>query len=184
MLGKTNIIMEYHNFDKIFKHIKSGQYKKLDNFNKDEINIVLKLKFNGIIPHEVKKYCFTEVRTGQHNFRDSIIKRDNFCILSNKHSTICQASHILDFKNSDNQEKYDINNGLLLSNDLHKAFDNNFFTFNHDTCRLEILYDIIKKKNIDINDLYIKQYEGKYIKQLDNISSKKYLLKRNQLVKN
>lgn len=176
--------MDYSNFDKIYNYIKFKNYKNLDNFNLEEIKIVVKLKFQGIIPEKAKQYCLVKKRTGQQNFRDFIIRRDNFCILSDKHPSICQACHILDYKNSDNQEKYDINNGLLLSNDLHKAFDNNFFTFNHVTCKLEIMYDIIESMNININDLYIKKYEGKYIKQLDNIGSKKYLLKRNQLLKN
>jgi hypothetical protein len=174
--------MDYNNFDKIYNYLKSHQYDNLEKFDSNEVDVVIKLKFNGIIPDKYKKYNLVERRDGQSYFRESIIRRDSFCILSNKHDSICQAAHILDFKDSNNQEKYDISNGILLSNDLHKAFDNNYFTFNHNTCEVEIMYNNIKKKNIDIKDLYITQYEGTYIKQLDNCESKKYLFKRNNQI--
>ena len=143
--------MDYNNLDKIYEYLKNEQYDILKKFDSKEIDIVINLKFNGIQPLPYKKYNLVESRPGQSTFRKLIIDRDKYCVLSKKDKSICQAAHILDFKDSENYEKYDEYNGILLSNDLHKAFDNNYFTFNHETCKFEILYHNIKKENINIS---------------------------------
>jgi hypothetical protein len=172
--------MDFNNLDLIFLYIKNEQYDMLEKFDNNEINIVLNLKFNNKLKQEeIIKYNLVKRRDRQGNFREKIIDRDNCCILSKKDYSLCEAAHILNFKDSDEDAKYDIFNGILLSCNLHKAFDSNFFTFDSDTCKFKILYKNLVSKNID--QLGIKEYEGRYIKQLDNLKSKLYLKKRNKI---
>jgi hypothetical protein len=57
-------------------------------------------------------------------YRNSVIKRDsNKCVIT-RSSYAIQVAHILDFKDCiNNMERYDPNNGILLSADLHILFD-------------------------------------------------------------
>ena len=74
--------------------------------------------------------------------------------------------------------KYDSKNGILLCANLHIAFDNNYFYIDEIDCTIKMLVD--EKLYESLNILNI---EGKYIKELDNNESKKYLKMRNEQLK-
>tara|TARA_B100000787_G_scaffold157429_1_gene134184 strand:- start:206 stop:514 length:309 start_codon:yes stop_codon:yes gene_type:complete len=99
------------------------------------------------------------------------------------YSTICEAAHILPYSDCIGEEKYDEHNGILLSPNLHKMFDKNYFTIDADTCKLKILHDNISSNNPDLKLLGLDHLDTMYIKQLDNPISKDFLRRRNKLIK-
>jgi len=136
-------------------------------------------------------------RNGQKGFRDKLIKKYQKCPLDNINYTLCDAAHILPHSECDNKlDAYNVNNGILLSSTMHKAFDRNLFTIDENTCKVKILEENIlkinknnnknNKDNIDIK-INLEEYgldkiKDKYIFTLDNEESKKYLKKRNELI--
>ena len=66
---------------------------------------------------------------------------------------------------------------------MHKAFDSNLFTFDDKTCKLIILEDNIKKinENYKLENFGLEGLEDKYIANLDNKESKKFIKKRNEI---
>ena len=73
-----------------------------------------------------------------------------------------------------------MNNGILLSATLHKAYDRNYFWIDEDTCRIKINYQNLEKDNIkDLKDIGLNGFEDFYIKEIDNKEGKEYLKKRN-----
>lgn len=69
-------------------------------------------------------------RIGQGFFRKQLIRYWNSCSLSNFDKTnILIASHIKPWKDSDNLERTDVYNGLLLLPNYDKLFDKGYITF-------------------------------------------------------
>ena len=123
-------------------------------------------------------------RTKQRAFREKLIQIYEKCPLDNVNPKLCEAAHILPYSNcKKKKDKYNPNNGILLSCNMHKAFDSNFFTFDEKTCKLVILEENIKKIDDDCNleNFNLKDLENKYIPQLDNEESKNFLKKRNEI---
>ena len=165
--------MEYRKLDNIYKLILDSNYTKLDEYNKKDIDIVIKLRFNNIT---IPKYINKEIRTGGSKFRETIINKYQTCPLTGI-SSICEAAHIYPYSNCNELEKYNENNGILLSPNMHKAFDKNYFTIDENTCRIIIL------NNTYNNNIGLENIKNKYISQLDNFESKLFLKKRNSLIK-
>ena len=117
-----------------------------------------------------------------------MIKKFKVCPLDNLHPSLCEAAYILPhgmLKKSKN--KFDINNGILLSCNMHKAFDRHLFTIDEDNCKVKILEDNVLKlqdnqKILNLKEFGLDKIENKYISLLDNEKSKKFLKKRNKLV--
>ena len=93
---------------------------------------------NSILP-DLKKFEVTEglglanYRLGKSYFRDNVIQEcKGKCIVTSvtDHS-ILVASHIKPWKHSNNIEKYDGANGLLLAPHVDKLFDRGLITFNN-----------------------------------------------------
>jgi alpha-N-acetylglucosamine transferase len=101
----------------------------------------------------------------QNLYRDEIIKRFNNCIVSNMHYHVCEAAHIIPFSESNYENCYDIDNGLLLNSILHKLFDNYDWSINPETYCIEIF-----NKTPDIYNI-MKEYNGKYINILNKYSN-------------
>ena len=145
-------------------------------------------------------------RNGQKGFRDKLIKKYQKCPLDNINYTLCDAAHILPHSECDNKlDAYNVNNGILLSSTMHKAFDRNLFTIDENTCKVKILEENILKINknnnknninninnkdnkdninikINLEEYGLDKIKDKYIFTLDNEESKKYLNKRNELI--
>ena len=94
----------------------------------------------------------------QSVYRKSIIKRFNKCIVSNYDEEICEASHIIPFSESEN---FDVDNGLLLNNILHKLFDKHYWSINPTT----LCFEIIKYSTVNIYNI-MKQYDNQCIEIL------------------
>jgi len=105
----------------------------------------------------------------QQKFRNDLIKRYKKCIISCNHPDICQASHIIPYSDPCLLNKYDIDNGLLLSNELHTLFDRKDLIINPET----LIVKINEKYLIDNNMLNI--YNGKKINVELNSKTIEYL---------
>ena len=101
-------------------------------------------------------------------FKNKVKQRYNKCIISGYNIRQCEVAHIIPFCKSNEIDKYNPNNGLLLSCELHKLFDEKVFKINPNTFEIEI-DELIE----DIKELAIYKYKNK---KLDiNINSIPYL---------
>jgi hypothetical protein len=79
---------------------------------------------------ETDKVSLIKTRVGQGEFRDSLLSYWKGCAVTRyKIPSMLIASHIKPWRVSDNQERLDTFNGLLLTPNLDKAFDNGFISF-------------------------------------------------------
>ena len=131
--------------------------------------------------------CIKRNRTGQRKFREKLVEIYGKCPLDNVNHKLCEAAHILPYAKCKNKkEKYDINNGILLSCNMHKAFDLNLFTFDEKTCKVKILKKNILKieetEEIILSDYGLDGLEHKYIAKLDNKETKEFIKRRNKII--
>lgn len=126
-------------------------------------------------------------RRGQRKFREKLIKKyDSKCALLGIHSSLCDAAHIYPYSECKNaHEKYDENNGILLSATVHKAYDKNYFYIDEESCKIKINYPKLKQDNIeDLKAVGLDGFEDFYVEKLDNKYGKEYLKKRNSTIRN
>ena len=158
----------------MYQYIKNNIKKKsltyiINTLSKDydiiDIELILNLDFD--INILVNKKQIRDTR--QDNLYKKEIKKkyNNKCIISG--CSTCQVCHIIPFSVCETEfEQYNINNGLLLSNNLHKEFDDYKFSINPKTLKIEINHDKIKNGKYDI-----LSYENKKV-NIDS-NSIKYL---------
>jgi hypothetical protein len=107
--------------------------------------------------------------------RKNVIKRDIHCILSNVEHEFCDVAHIKPFCECEYNEKYDMDNCLLLRKDFHNYFDKYLWSINHvnsqiilsDKLKFDKKYNMNKFNNkiIKLNDKqkeYLKYHYSKY----------------------
>ena len=79
---------------------------------------------------ETEKESLIKSRLGQGSFRKNLMDYWHGCAVTGYPSSkLLVASHIKPWRNSDNKERMDLFNGLLLIPNLDKAFDKGFITF-------------------------------------------------------
>jgi len=77
-----------------------------------------------------EKSSLIQSRIGQGKFREGLLKLWGACsVTQSKHFPLLLASHIKPWSKSNNQERLDPYNGLLLLPNLDKAFDLGFISF-------------------------------------------------------
>ena len=159
-------------------------FNKLKNFKKIKHSYNLR----SIIKNPVQSiFKRNKHRKGQKKFREKLIKRyDSKCALLGIHASLCDAAHIYPYAECKHaQEKYDENNGILLSATLHKAYDKDYFWIDEDTCQIKINYPKLKQDNIEnLKAVGLDGFEDFYIEKLDNNLGKEYLKKRNTSIRN
>lgn len=135
------------------------------------LNFLLKNVYNIRIVENKKK------RMGQTEFREGIIKKFNNCCIITGNDCLDEltAAHVIPVHDSEN---YDIDNGLLLSENLHRTFDKYKWAVNPDTCKIEInqnenVGSIIKYANTELNldispELYtnLKHHYRNFLKKI------------------
>lgn len=86
-------------------------------------------------------------RVGQGEYRQRILRRWNYKCAVNGSSIkeILIASHIVPWRDSNNQERLDVENGLLLSPTYDALFDRHLISFNSDG-------EIISSKSLSLDD--------------------------------
>mgnify|MGYP001179765974 CR=1 FL=1 len=141
---------------------------------------------SSIFKNPLKKIIRKRHRYGQRKFRDKLIKKyDSKCALLGIHSSLCDAAHILPYSDCENSnDKYDVNNGILLSATLHKAYDRNYFWIDENSCQIKINYSALAKDEIDdLKAVGLNGFEDFYVPELDNKYGKEYLRKRNEIIR-
>jgi len=79
---------------------------------------------------ETEKSSLISTRLGQGKFRENLLEYWKGCAVTGYQShQILVASHIKPWRSSDNAERLDVYNGLLLIPNLDKAFDKGFISF-------------------------------------------------------
>ncbi|TWI82971.1 HNH endonuclease [Lacibacter cauensis] len=101
-------------------------------------------------PNETERKGLVTSRVGQGAYRKSILFRWEFkCAVTNyTKKEILIASHIVPWKNSTDEERLDVDNGILLSPTYDALFDKNLISF--DNNGKIILSDSLKKTDINL----------------------------------
>jgi predicted restriction endonuclease len=157
-------------------------YIKLKNNNPDLINSInlFFIKFRGNIPEmtEIKETKEERLKRKDKEFRDKVIKKYNSkCAITgiDYNLGICEVAHIYPFSSSSEEEKYDLNNGILLCGYLHKWFDSGRMKINPETKCIEFTdkimsnetvkeYHKFNNKKIQLNSENIKYLKKIYTK--------------------
>jgi hypothetical protein len=112
-----------------------------------------------------------KVKRKDRQFREKVKSfYNNKCVISGRSEIVCEVAHIKPFAHSNSEEKYDPNNGILLSADLHKLFDAKLFTIDPETFQLKFTKEILLDNTLE--DYY------KFNKKILGIKpeSKKYFI--------
>jgi hypothetical protein len=131
-----------------------NNYIKFNYDNYEELKLDLDFLINNIYSNvKIVNLHTKEQRLNQDSFRKELIKKYNRCIVSNSIDIECEACHIIPYFICKN---FNVDNGLLLSSDLHKTFDKYYWSINPNTLQIEI------NKNIR-NCGKIKNYENEKV---------------------
>ena len=82
---------------------------------------------------------FARSRSKQILFRKALIDKYSKCAITDIHPNLCDACHIIPYSVSNN---YDVNNGILLSKNMHAAFDRKYFTIDEKSSNRPTLREI------------------------------------------
>lgn len=137
--------------DRLMDTVETKEHE--DNINYGEIK-------NSI---ETEKIVLQKIRKGQTFFRDSLLNSYKYCkICGLRYEQLLIASHIKPWKDSNNYERLDPNNGLLLCPNHDKLFDKGYISFdangkilmNTKSINIKILNSmgINEDKTIEMND--------------------------------
>ena len=156
--------MELSNFLKNYKYntIDKNIYNMYENFNYDNFEL-FKIHLDFLLTHiyNINLTNEQQIRIGQEEFRSKLLEKFNYkcCISDNDCKDEIQACHIIPVKYNGG---YSINNGLILSSNLHITFDKYYWSINHNTLQIEINNNIensgsikkyiSKKINLEMND--------------------------------
>ena len=116
------------NFPKIVKFAESQNYE-IFNLDDDLLNDIEEI-IGEKISINTEKENLIKCRIGQGEFRDKLIKHWQGCSVTGlEQNDILIASHIKPWSQSDNEERLDPFNGLLLLPTLDKLFDKGYISF-------------------------------------------------------
>lgn len=122
----------------------------------EEIEYIYSIFFSDRIV-DFQTVMSSSVNRTDKSFKNDVKERYNHCIISGYHKKQCDVAHIKPFNECETIfDKYNPDNGLLLSSDIHKQFDMYLFTINPET------FEVIINENIqDIKDYSIYKYNKK-----------------------
>lgn len=155
-LKKTMSEREAYNSRKGIGDIASGLKKFLEYANSDYnkqledsiLNEEKKVKEDKEIS-QTEKESIIKARLGQGSFRQKLISYWKGCSVTEcRTNSLLIASHIKPWKNSTNEQRLDVYNGLLLIPNLDKLFDKGYISFDdHGTI---ICSSFIPQKELEI----------------------------------
>lgn len=121
----SNSVKQYQCFLKQNAHVED--YESLESEIKYSIDL-----------SETERAQIIKARVGQGIFRDALISKYTNCIVSGiSDERLLVASHVKPWAVSDNHERIDVENGLLLSSLYDKMFDIGLITF-EDSGKIQI----------------------------------------------
>lgn len=116
-----------------------------------------------------EKQYLQKVRTTQGKFRESLLKKAPFCkICGMDISDLLVASHIKPWKDSDDKERIDFYNGLLLCPAHNAAFDGGYISFDENgTIVISNLLNKENKELLQLNENVRIQLESRHLFYMD-----------------
>lgn len=142
-------------------------YEKID----PEIQLPI-LKLDSIkeenIP-QTSKSAYVLQRIGQNIFRDKLIKKFDSCcpVTGVRLNELLRASHIKPWRISNDTERLDAANGILLASHIDILFDKGFISFDDDgrilTKNNEVI-ELLNKMNIQISKIDLPVESKRYLK--------------------
>ena len=126
----NNLLNKYYYFDVQLGYFSYLNYLQMNNLDTND----KRLKFNKFR----KDYEFKNIVKKIYNQK---------CVITNVDIDECSICHIKAYSESNNEEKYDHNNGIILSESLHRLYDKFLFTINPEIFEVIISYSI-KNKNL------------------------------------
>lgn len=170
----------------------ANNYEQFNYDSYEELKFDLDFLLNNIYSDvNIINLHTKEQRLHQDIFRKELIKKYNRCIISNSIDIECEACHIIPYSIC---KSFDVDNGLLLSSDLHKTFDKYYWSINPGTdsfykssSRVSPSADLLKIEiNEYINDCgKIKNYENTKVNiKLNSDLYKNLLYHYNEFIKN
>ena len=161
MLTLENVydIMKKMNISEIEKYIK-------ENNNEDIYHEMILFVAYDLYGYEFDDDKMSEKlkRSKQHIFKKRLLEKYKKCIITGEEDeAVLEACHITQYSKCDDLDKYDINNGLLMTANMHSSFDKYHFT-------------------IDQYGTIIKSNKTK-VKELQNMNNKKINIKLNSAIK-
>ena len=193
--NKYDEIYNIENEEEKGKKIEEFIYECLDKYDKNKVMYFIKKLFDIEIKYIEENLYKTEneqikICRNDNEFKKSVIDLYKTCIICDDgecHKSAYEVAHIFDFaKCNTSDEKYDVNNGILLCANMHKYFDSN--------CRL-LKFEISNVNDVNDNTIicklvfcesiknssFYKKYNGKLIKF--NKNNIMYLEKKYQEIK-
>ncbi|NOH84336.1 HNH endonuclease [Vibrio sp. 03-59-1] len=108
----------------------SHYHKFLADLSQVDVNADIKQVMTDKTLSETEKTILVNTRVGQGHFRSKLIQMWGGCAVTGYRNTqLLLASHIKPWRDSNNEERLDRFNGLLLLANLDKAFDLGFISF-------------------------------------------------------
>jgi 5-methylcytosine-specific restriction protein A len=101
--------------------------------------------YGAMPPNETERKGLVTSRVGQGAYRKSILHRWKYkCAVTDFNDTrILIASHILPWKDGNDKERLDVDNGILLSPDFDALFDKHLISFDHSSGELLVSNQLI-----------------------------------------
>lgn len=151
--------------NKFLDFIKSAYYKEL---NELELNEIQKVENNKKLT-TTERVSIIQSRVGQGSFRSSLIRYWRGCSISNCTMTpVLIASHIKPWCESDNEQRLDVYNGLLLLPNYDRLFDKGYISF--DTKGNLICSRLLEKETKELlgitDGLSLRKLDDKHLEYL------------------
>ena len=137
----------------LWKPSKIGKTTKSKITKKDVIS--KKRKTNYKKPNETERTGLVVSRVGQGYYRQQIIEKWNgICpVTKSNMKNILISSHIVPWSESNDDERLDVENGILLSPNIDSLFDKHFISFNDDgSILISKKLDIFNRESLNIHE--------------------------------
>jgi len=165
------------------KNIEKFIYDCLDKYDKNKVMYFIKTLFDIKIEYVEENIAKTEntqikVCRNDTEFKKAVNELYKTCIIcdiGDCHKSAYEVAHIWDFAKCDTPEqKYDVNNGILLCANMHKYFDSKCGLLKlepvshiddncNDNCKNTVICKVVFCESIS-DSSYYKKYNGKQIK--------------------
>ena len=145
--------------------------KFTSDIEKIEIEFIMYERFKYKYVNNLIESTEEKVKRKDDKFKEEVKAYYKNCVITGRSSKVCEVAHIKPFSESNPGEKYDPNNGILLSADLHKLFDLKLLTINSDTFQLRLTDSVLLDE--EFKDYF--QFNGKILEIKSE--SKKYFNK-------
>lgn len=111
-------------------HLSDWLIEQLDSYQLDQVQDLNAVKNDKTVKDETERGRLMQARLGQGKFRQDLIALYKHCILTGITTLdLLIASHIKPWRQSNNQERLDKHNGLLLASHIDRLFDKGYISF-------------------------------------------------------